>query len=148
MYDVNARLAVACASIVVSLYILFRNVRFQWGIANCVGMSVASLVQNIQLLPWPLWCWSRGRDAGPGPCLTTATWRCRKYFSQWERSFLWKLRCHWLKGLRQRQIAVVKQGPAYHCLCASLRHLIHLLNALEILNYCIKLSIYSVLCNQ
>ena len=51
-------------------------------------------------------------DISSGPCLTTATWRCRKNFSQWERSFLWKLRCHWLKGLRQRQIAVVRQGPA------------------------------------
>ena len=48
---------------------------------------------------------------GAGPCLTTATWRCRKNFSQWECSFLWKLRCHWLEFLRQRQIAVVRQGP-------------------------------------
>ena len=47
-------------------------------------------------------------------CLTTATWRCRKNFSQWERSFLWKLCCHWLKGWRQRQIAVVRQGPGTH----------------------------------
>ena len=53
--------------------------------------------------------------SGPraGPYLTTATWRCRENFSQWERSFLWKLRCHWLKGLRQRKIAVVRQGPEY-----------------------------------
>ena len=42
-----------------------------------------------------------------GPCFTTATWRCRKIFSQWERSFLWKLRSHWLKGLRQ--------SWSYHC---------------------------------
>ena len=48
--------------------------------------------------------------SGTGPCFTTATWRCRKNFSQWKRSFLWKLCCHWLKRLRQRQIAVVKQG--------------------------------------
>ena len=48
---------------------------------------------------------------GTGPCLTTATWRCRKNFSQWECSFHWKLRCHWLEFLRQRQIAVVRQGP-------------------------------------
>ena len=46
-----------------------------------------------------------------GPCLTTATRRCRKNFSQWERSFHWKLRCHWLEFLRQRQIAAVTQGP-------------------------------------
>ena len=51
-----------------------------------------------------------GDEREAGPCLTTATWRCRKNFSQWERSFLWKLRFHWLKGLRQRQIAVVRQG--------------------------------------
>ena len=44
----------------------------------------------------------------PGLCITTVTWRCHNNFSQWERSFHWKLRCHWLKGLRQRQIAV---GP-------------------------------------
>ena len=25
------------------------------------------------------------------PCLTTAIWRCRKPFTQWQRSFLWKL---------------------------------------------------------
>ena len=49
-----------------------------------------------------------------GLCLTTATWRCRKNFSQWELSFLWKLRCHWLKGLRQRQIPVVRQGPEHN----------------------------------
>ena len=45
-----------------------------------------------------------------GPCLTTVTWRCRKNFSQWERSFQRKLGCHWLKGLWQHQIAVVRQG--------------------------------------
>ena len=46
-----------------------------------------------------------------GPHLTTATWHSRKNFSQWVHSFLWKLRCHWLKGLWQRQITVVRQGP-------------------------------------
>ena len=35
----------------------------------------------------------------------------RKNFSQWERSFHWKLRCHWLEFLQQRQIAVVRQDP-------------------------------------
>ena len=47
----------------------------------------------------------------PGPCLTTATWCCHKNFSQWEWSFHWKLRCHWLEFLQQRQIAVIRQGP-------------------------------------
>ena len=51
----------------------------------------------------------------PGPFLTTATWCCHKNFSQWERSFLWKLSCHWLKGLRQRQIAAVRVDPGYCC---------------------------------
>ena len=26
-------------------------------------------------------------------------------------AFIWKLHCHWLRGLRQRQIAIVIQGP-------------------------------------
>ena len=47
----------------------------------------------------------------PGPCHTTVPWRCRKNFSQWECSFHWKLRCHWLEFLWQRQISVVRQGP-------------------------------------
>ena len=51
-------------------------------------------------------------SSGPGPCLTTATWRCCNNLSQGEPSFLSKLRCHWLKGLWQHQIAVVRQGPA------------------------------------
>ena len=55
-----------------------------------------------------VWCLCHSR---PGPCLTTATWRCRKNFSQWERSFHWKLHCHWLEFLRQRQIALVRQDP-------------------------------------
>ena len=57
------------------------------------------------------WHWDGNWNPFPGPCFTTATWRCRKNFSQWERSFHWKLRRHWLKFLRQRQIAVVRQGP-------------------------------------
>ena len=47
----------------------------------------------------------------PGPCLTTAIWRCRKPFSQWQPSFQRKLRSHWLKFLRQRHVAVVRQVP-------------------------------------
>ena len=35
----------------------------------------------------------------PGPCITTAIWRCRNPFSQWQRSLQWKLRSHWLKLL-------------------------------------------------
>ena len=47
-------------------------------------------------------------------CITTAIWHCRKTFSQWQRSFHWKLCCNWLKGLQQRHIAVVIQGPGPH----------------------------------
>ena len=46
-----------------------------------------------------------------GPCLTRAIWRCRKNSSQLQRSFQWKLRSHWLKFLRQRHVAVVRQDP-------------------------------------
>ena len=57
----------------------------------------------------------------PGPCLTTATWRCCKNFSQWECSLYWKLRCHWLEFLRQRPIAVVRQVPDFEeCLSQKL----------------------------
>ena len=41
-----------------------------------------------------------------------------RYFSQWERSFLWKLRCHWLKGLRHLQT----QHPAIHDDVIKWRH--------------------------
>ena len=43
--------------------------------------------------------------------LAAAIWRCRNPFSQWQRSFRRKLRSHWLKFLRQRHVAVVRQGP-------------------------------------
>ena len=33
------------------------------------------------------------------PCITSATRRCCTNLSQWQRSFHWKLRCHWLKGV-------------------------------------------------
>ena len=36
-----------------------------------------------------------------GPCITNVIATRRKNFSQWESSFLWKLRCHWLKFLRR-----------------------------------------------
>ena len=55
--------------------------------------------------------WQPVNSTHRGPCLTTATWRCQKNFSQWECSFHWKLCCHWLEFLRQRQMAVVRQGP-------------------------------------
>ena len=48
----------------------------------------------------------------PGPCITNVIATCRKNFSQWESSFLWKLRCHWLKLLRRVAKTLVIQGPA------------------------------------
>ena len=47
--------------------------------------------------------WFEALKGNPGPCIATAIWRSRTTLSQWERSFHWKLRCHWLKGLRQHQ---------------------------------------------
>ena len=47
----------------------------------------------------------------PGPCITNVIATCRKNFSQWESSFLWKLRCHWLKFLRPVAKTLVIQGP-------------------------------------
>ena len=34
-------------------------------------------------------------------------------------AFIWKLHCHWLKGLWQRHVAVVIQGPQYTLLCCG-----------------------------
>ena len=44
---------------------------------------------------------------GQGPALLRLS---HLNFCQWERSFYWKLRCHWLEFLRQRQIAAERQG--------------------------------------
>ena len=48
---------------------------------------------------------------GPGPCITNVIATCRKNFSQWKSSFLWKLRYHWLKFLRRVAKTLVIQGP-------------------------------------
>ena len=47
----------------------------------------------------------------PGPCITNVIATCRKNFSQWESSFLWKPQCHWLKFLRRVAKTLVIQGP-------------------------------------
>ena len=52
---------------------------------------------------------TRGPKAMASYCDITLSQVC--FFRQCECSFLWKLRSHWLKGLRQRQIAVVRQEP-------------------------------------
>ena len=48
-----------------------------------------------------------------GPCITNVIATCRKNFSQWESSFLWKLRYHWLKFLRRVAKTLVIQGPGF-----------------------------------
>ena len=47
----------------------------------------------------------------------TVVRRCRKIFSQWQRSFQWQLWCHWLKLLRRRRIAIFIQGPVMRVEC-------------------------------
>ena len=54
-----------------------------------------------------------GHFSDPGFCITNVIATCRKHFSQWERSFLWKLRCHWLKFLRHVAKTLVIQGPGF-----------------------------------
>ena len=65
--------------------------------------------------------WSGLIKAEPGPCLTTAIWRYRNTFSQWQRSFQRKLRSHWLKFLWQHHVVVVKQVPGQLLDCPSNR---------------------------
>ena len=48
-------------------------------------------------------------------CIINVIATCRKNFSQWESSFLWKLRCHWLKFLRRVAKTLVIQGPGLLC---------------------------------
>ena len=50
----------------------------------------------------------------PGSCITNVIATCHKNFSQWERSFLWKLRCHRLKFLRHVAKTLVIQDPGPH----------------------------------
>ena len=54
--------------------------------------------------------------SNPGPCITNVIATCRKNFSQWESSFLWKLRYHWLKFLRRVAKTLVIQGPGIYLL--------------------------------
>ena len=81
----------------------------RWG-NNNVGrrssrFALPAIIQYIRINDsLATWLWPTG------PCITTATWRCRKIFRQWEHVFHGKLCCHWLKFLRQRQIAIVIQG--------------------------------------
>ena len=47
--------------------------------------------------------------ASPGLCITTAIWRRSKLIANGSAALIRNLCCHWLKGLRQRQITVVIQ---------------------------------------
>ena len=55
--------------------------------------------------------WHRNAFRITGPCITNVIATCRKNLSQWESSFLWKLRNHWLKFLRRVAKTLVIQGP-------------------------------------
>ena len=69
------------------------------------------------MLAWKLLDWNvflSTQLMTSGPCITNVIATCRKNFSQWESSFLWKLRCHWLKFLRRVAKTLVIQGPGMH----------------------------------
>ena len=72
---------------------------FQWSETPWFSCDVIVMVAATWSAKWP------------GPCITNVIATCRKNFSQWERSFLWKLRCHWLKFLRRVAKTLVIQGP-------------------------------------
>ena len=80
---------------------IFSNIKYY----TCIDL----IIQNI---PWEPYTFNiqRQKRGWPGTCLTSATRCCREYFSQWERKFHSKVCCHRLDFLRQRQIAVVRQG--------------------------------------
>ena len=49
-----------------------------------------------------------------GPANTNVAATCRKNLSQWERSFLWKLRCHWPKIPRRAAKTLAIEDPGAH----------------------------------
>ena len=81
-------------------FIAYKSTISVWNWSNSV---------NIESSLWIL----MAHALATGPCLTTAIWRCRNPFSQWQRSFQRKLRSHWLKFLQQRHVAAVRQGPGH-----------------------------------
>ena len=82
-----------------------------------LGRDLKALFARMECLCKPqcnIWLWLLRRLLNllsPGPCITNVIATCRKNFSQWESSFLWKLRCHWLKFLRRVAKTLVIQGP-------------------------------------
>ena len=77
-----------------------------------INGAISTLRPRPVLLNWYTFVYSKSMQFvwRSGIWLTTTIWRCRKPFGQWQRSFQRKLRSHWLKFLRQRHVAVVKQG--------------------------------------
>ena len=77
-----------------------------------INGAISILRPRPVLLNWYTFVYSKSMQFvwRSGIWLTTMIWRCRKPFGQWQRSFQRKLRSHWLKFLRQRHVAVVKQG--------------------------------------
>ena len=79
-------------------------------------VSICALLSPLsQYAPYSRPCLNR--RCNTGPCITNVIATCRKNFSQWERSFLWKLRCHWLEFLRRVAKTVSNTGP--RCLASS-----------------------------
>ena len=58
--------------------------------------------------------WCKSNKVGANVSL-----RLGKNFSQWESSFLWKLRFHWLKFLRRVAKTLVIQGPGAQIVISS-----------------------------
>ena len=59
---------------------------------------------------WSLIQWKLPKDTRSG----LDKWGCFKPFNQWQHSFLiWKLCCHWLKGLQQHHEALVTTHPSF-----------------------------------
>ena len=72
----------------------------EWRITNVEHRAVTKVLRCCSRGPMLSW----SVTYGPGACITTGIWRCRKPFSQWKQG------CNWLKVLRQRHVAVVIKG--------------------------------------
>ena len=95
-----------CTGYTVS-YMIYRRL---WCALFCYRYVIILLWTHLTYLPiWLPQC----QRSNPGPCITNVIATCRKNFSQWESSFLWKLRYHWLKFLRRVAKTLVIQGPGW-----------------------------------
>ena len=77
---------------------------------HCCILSEIKLTSSTTIMLHIIWCFMLPQTWNKLGYI----WRCRKPFSQWQRSFQRKLRSHWLKFLRQRHVALVRQGPVMH----------------------------------